>query len=148
MNISAKNVDFKGEKYNYIHTLEGSSLDYLLQDENPDFVNHYLNLFSLHYGKRAKNINWDAQRKEIMEVMKLLISYKALTGDTFGRKDYKTNVFVINEKSRGVKVISIAKLLKEMQNRHFGNLSISGNVGDLYKNKKVEGPEIQRHVLK
>ena len=142
LNISAKNVDLGKEGYRFIHTLSGSSLDYLLQDENPDFVNHYLNLYSRHYRKRGVTYNWNTQKEEIYKVLKLTIAYKGLTGDTYGRNNFKTNVFIVHNKSskkNSVKVISIEKVLKNMFDNSFGNISVSDNVHNMYLNKKVEG---------
>ena len=140
LNISAKNVDFKGRDFGYISTLSGSSLDYLLQDENADFVNHYLNLFSNHTWKGSHgSASWEGNRRNVIKTMKLLLAYKGLTGDTYGRENHKVNVFIINEKSKGVKVISIAKILKNMIKDRDGTISVSKNIEQRYKNKRVEG---------
>jgi len=48
LNISAKNYSLANSDA-MIHLLSGSSLLYLISNENPDFVNHWLNLIAANY---------------------------------------------------------------------------------------------------
>ena len=76
--------------------------------------------------------------------MKLTLAYKGLTGDTYGRGNAMTNVFVVNNYTGGknhVKVISVANLLNKFANNDSRFLSLKSapeDVSKLYKNKKVK----------
>ena len=141
LNISAKNLDI-GKGVKFIHTTQGYSLLYLLQDEDSSFVNHYLNLFAQHDDKAGKSLK-DA-RNEVLQCLKLTLAYKGLTGDTYGRGNAMTNVFVVNNYTGGknhVKVISVANLLNKFANNDSRFLSLKSapeDVSKLYKNKKVK----------
>lgn len=140
MNISAKNINLS--KPSFISLQKQSSLLYLLQDENSNFVNHYLNLFSRHSGK--ERLIYANQKNEYFNLLKLTLAYKGLTGESFGRGKNKVNVFVINmRKGTGkskVKVISISDILKAFEQNDSRNLGLTveaGNIKNLYKNKFV-----------
>ena len=146
LNISAKNYNLNAENKSphFIKVLEGSNLLYLLQDENADFVNHYFNLYSKHIDQKGNSAGYTAQRRAYWEVLKLVILYKGITGDVFGRDD-KANVFIINDSSgthsTRVKVLSIADLLKKAMDAHSKNLGLTGDhssIQNLYANKKVK----------
>lgn len=142
INISAKNINLENSP-KFIHTTTGSSLLYMLQDENSDFVNHYFNLYSKHVGR--EHLTYANQKKEYLNVLKLTLAYKGLTGESYGREDNKANVFIIND-SKGisgnsVRVLSVADLLKkisESDSRFLGLTSDTGSITKLYSNKKVE----------
>ena len=51
VNISAKSVDLNNY---YIHLVTGSSLLYMIQDLNSNFVNHFLNIFAAHKGSSSR----------------------------------------------------------------------------------------------
>ena len=116
----------------------------MLQDENADFVNHYLNLTTFHTdSKKIQNLM--SERVEFEKVIKLTLAYKGLTGDTYGRGENITNVFIVNNYSAGVKtvkVISIANLLLNMENSPSNMISVHTKPFDImsiYRNQKVEG---------
>lgn len=142
LNISAKNVNL-GEGRKFIHTVSGSSLLYLIQDEDSDFVNHYFNLFSNHPDKKGNMSGYASMRKAYFDTLKLVIAYKALTGDTFGRDNNLADVFIVNDssgnKSPKVKVFSVADILKKFQERPTSNLGLQNTaaIQRLYANKRV-----------
>lgn len=117
MGISAKNYNL--DRY-YVHVLSGSSLLYMLQDLDSDFVNHFLNLYAAH-GKREgqKNVGIDnaqlaAMKSSILPEIKLILLYKGLTGDTNGRSS--ANLFIINDSSKGkVKVLDMYKIISKVE---------------------------------
>lgn len=110
LNISAKNVNLS--KSYYIHILSGSSLLFLLQDVNTDFVNHFLNLNSI------KGLA--QEREKINEEVQLILMYKALTGDAYKRN--AANVFAVNDNSSGgrsVKLYTMSELLKRIEEKEY-----------------------------
>ena len=142
LNISAKNLDL-GSGYKFIHTTEGNSLLYMLQDENADFVNHYLNLTAFHTdGRKIQSLM--GIKSDIEKAIKLTLAYKGLTGDTYERGNNITNVFIVNNYTAGVKtvkVISIANLLLKMENSPSNMISVHTKPFDImatYQNQRVE----------
>jgi hypothetical protein len=71
---------------------------YMLQYEDTDFINHYLNLWSTH-----KNADLSAayklRRIDAAKSMKLLLFYKALTGANLGGRN-SANLLIINDTSK------------------------------------------------
>ena len=150
--ISAKNVNL-GNPYAQIHILSGSSLMFLIQDMDHDYVNHFLNLQVEHsvlkskdeYQKVSKNYFGD-KRKLIMQEMKLYLFYKALTGDNYKRK--AADLFVINDNSKGeVYVYSIEDIINKIiyNERTLAQISVTNQEGinimnlPLFKNDRVTG---------
>ena len=150
--ISAKNVNL-GNPYAQIHILSGSSLMYLIQDMDHDYVNHFLNLQTEHsvlnskggYKKVPKNY-FGEKRKLIMQEMKLYLFYKALSGDNYKRK--AVDLFVINDNSKGeVRVYSIEDIVNKViyNSGALSQISVTdqGNVNimnlPLFKNDRVVG---------
>lgn len=95
--ISAKNVNL-GNKY--IQLLTNSSLLYLLQDEDSNFVNHALNILSSHSGNSKDKGSIKSMRPAMIEELRLIILYKALTGDVNKRKT--ANLFIVNDNRFGI----------------------------------------------
>ena len=143
MNISAKNINLKNGN-RFISTQSDSPLLYMLQDENSDFVNHYLNLYSRHAGR--EHLDYANQKNEYFKTLKLTLAYKGLTGASYGRGDNKVNVFVINKRigfgKSQVRVISIADILKKFEENDGSMLGLTvegaGNIKNLYQNKYVK----------
>lgn len=138
--ISAKNINFKANKD--IHLVSGTSLLYLIQDENSQFVNHYLNIAATHPKKSSISLGADWQGAH--EAMKYTVLYKALSGDTYGRN--KASLFLVNDNSRvgGIKIYEMADLL----NKAFKNIDKYATIGGLPKGVEtiqnrwaVSGPE-------
>lgn len=115
--ISAKNVNLSSG-YD-VHIVSGTSLLYLLQDEDSDFVNNYFNAIAKHKDNTTiKNLNY------AHEAAKMTILFKALTGKTFGR-DSDAEVFVINDNKTGkVKVYD----MKDLLNKIYTNLDVYSSV--------------------
>ena len=118
------------------------SLLYLIQDESPQFVNHYLNIAAIHPKKSSISLGADWQGAH--EAMKYTVLYKALSGDTYGRN--KASLFLVNDNSRagGVKIYEMADLL----NKAFKNIDKYATIGGLPKGMEtiqnrwaVSGPE-------
>ena len=151
---SLKNLNLKSNwQSKNITVTSGNSLLQLLQDENSnDFINHYLNLFAEHRAK-AEEMKWQGARQQYAQVIKMLILYKGLTGDAFGRDGHTVDTFIVNNNRAGagqqhVKVISIqsmlAKLIKNEDAFNMGLISISPanvfSINHRFPNGKVEGP--------
>lgn len=107
--VSAKNVNLSSKSG--VHVVSGTSLLYLLQDENHDFVNHYLNAVAIHNDSGTPN-----GLQEAHELAKITVLYKAISGDTLGRE--KATVFIVNDNRTGkVRIFDIRNLvLKAMEN--------------------------------
>ena len=117
VNISAKNVAL-GKNWSHlskaITVTNGNPLLDLLQDESSDFVNHYLNLFADHNGEGGYESHFGFLRNQYLDVIKMIIIYKALTGDGYGHQDDIANVFIVNnnqDAKNHVRVINIKSLV-------------------------------------
>lgn len=136
--ISAKNYNFN-LGYN-LQLLSGSSLLYLIQDENTNFVNHYLNLVAQH---PKSSISLSGNFNAAHEAMKFTILYKAFSGDTYGRE--KASLFLVNDNSKpgGVKLYEMSDLIdKAYRNIEayaiFKNLPAYESVKNRWKNTPEE----------
>jgi hypothetical protein len=124
--ISAKNVNL-GSPLG-VHILSGSSLLYLLQDENTDFVNHYLNIIATH----EDNVSINADIAGAHEAMKYTLLFKALTGQTFGREG--ATLFIVNDnsvKSGGVHIYDMKGLLNKASDNLEAFTSVTANGQDI-----------------
>lgn len=127
--ISAKNVNMNN--FHYIHVLSGSSLLYMLQDINADFVNHFLNLYAQHGKNRdgsssaPYDLQLNARKSAILQEVKLILLYKAMTGDTNGRSS--ANLFVVNDAATGkVRVIDMYTLLENVSKENIQGIQFNG----------------------
>ena len=119
LKISAKNVNLNNR---YVQLLSGSSLLNLLQDESANFVNHALNILSTHKGNMDK-IN--AMRPDMIQELRLIILYKALTGDVGGRKS--ANLFIANDNKTGqVKVHNVSDIINKANTNLSRGVAIKG----------------------
>lgn len=119
--ISAKNVNLNNR---YVQLLTGSSLLYLLQDESADFVNHALNILSSHpRGKGNKTVA--DMRPAMIEELRLIILYKALTGDVNNRAS--ANLFVVNDNKTGkVRVHDVYDIISKASKNLSSSVAIKG----------------------
>ena len=81
----------------YVHVVTGSSLLFMIQDLDKDFVNHFLNLFAQHKGKNTKTFM--DYKQQMVEEMRLVLFYKGLTGDNYQRTS--ANMFIVNDNRTG-----------------------------------------------
>lgn len=126
LKISAKNVNlFSGKD---VHIVSESPLLVLIQNEDPNFINHYLNVTAAHPKDDSKN---DAsQIAAAHETMKILLLYKGLSGDLIGRE--AANIFVYNNnKTEQSKVVDIYTLVKEAVKDIDNSFSVTANENDL-----------------
>lgn len=137
--ISAKNVNLKGP--NEVHILSGASFLTLIQDADPVFANHYLNVIAQHHVSRGHDEN-DTDTAldntpvqgaaQAHEAMKWLVLYKALSGDVYDRE--AASVFIINDNSKqggGVKVYYIEDLVEKAMKAVDTYTTITANGSDL-----------------
>ena len=138
LSISAKNVNL--QTY-YIHILSGSSFLYMMQDLNGDFVNHFINVYSIQ-GKKDLSTKFIKQKKMSMDTMKFALMYKALTGDNYQRK--AANVFAINDNTTSgkgsIKVYTMEQLIDKIISEGLYNsgITIDGKT-TLNENFKIKG---------
>ena len=110
--LSAKNIAIDPNKYQ-IHLVTGSSLLYMIQDRDTDFVNHFLNLFAKHGRPGAITGAFRTSKELMKDEMKLILFFKALTGANYKRK--AANLFVVNDSTTGrVYVKSIEGLIDKV----------------------------------
>lgn len=138
LKISAKNINFK-TPYD-VHILSGSSLLYLLQDEDPLLINHYLNLSTEHNEAADENINLNLL-KSAREAVATIVFLKALQGGTYKRAS--ANLFIINDNSStyGFKIFEMPELIyKAVQNfESYVKIDANGQSIDtiLFKNSRM-----------
>lgn len=111
--ISAKNVNLSGN-YGWTNIVSDTSLLFLMQDLNSNFVNHYLNLFALHEDESQFHLG--GMRKAILSEVKLILFYKALTGDNFKRTSADTFIINDNSKKGGVRVYCMDDIVQSVIN--------------------------------
>lgn len=114
LKISAKNVNLgNGDNRSwYIHLLSGSSLLYLLQDVDGDFVNHFLNLCSV-VDKTGASGALAQSKVSIINEVKLILMYKALTGDNYKRQ--AANIFAVNDNASGrIRLFTMGELVDKI----------------------------------
>lgn len=125
--LSAKNIAIDPNKYQ-IHLVTGSSLLYMIQDRDTDFVNHFLNLFAKHGRPGAITGAFRTSKELMKDEMKLILFFKALTGANYKRK--AANLFVVNDSTTGrVYVKSIEGLIDKVAediNKYVG-ITLNGN---------------------
>lgn len=96
--VRASLKNYNLANYTPITLVDNSPMAYMLQYEDTDFVNHYLNLWSTH-----KNADLSAayklRRIDAAKSMKLLLFYKALTGANLGGRN-SANLLIINDTSK------------------------------------------------
>lgn len=152
--VRASVKNYKLSDNTYIDTLSGSTLLFLIQDLDRNFVNHYLNLnashsikkeyneiYMQHNGsdKRYEKIN-DADAKDSRATMKTLISLKALSGANLGRQT--VNVFIINNSKTGeVEVLKVSDLLDKIQFLSASSIPVKNEKGtSIYDLKFMNNP--------
>lgn len=127
LKISAKNVRLK-DNY-FIHILSGSSLLYLIQELDSNFVNHFLNLSAHDQINNLQSI-----KKQVIDELKFTLILKALMGSELrGNGRSKANLFIVNDNStdiHGIKVYNINDLINIISN-------------EMKKNKNDEKSAIQ-----
>lgn len=134
-NISAKNISISsawGALSKLITVTSGNSLLQMIQDEDVSFINHYLNLFASHTDTEYEG-SFAAIRQGYIDVLKMMLLYKAITGDVYGRgqRDLATTFIVNNNKANAnnshVKVINVKDIIT----------NIIGENADNYTGKRM-----------
>ena len=111
INISAKNIRIWG-KYHWIDVVSESPLLVMVMGMDPNFVNHYLNVYSLHDSTQSVlPDNWN-----IADDMKYALFYEGLTGHNFANNNDIANVMAINDKNTGnVRLIDMTTILNRLE---------------------------------
>lgn len=129
VNISAKSVDLNNY---YIHLVTGSSLLYMIQDLNSNFVNHFLNIFAAHKGSSSR---LSQMKLAMAQEIKLILMYKALTGDNYKRTS--ANVFAVNDINTGrVRLFDMYTLIDKVSKDQQGIMGIQLNKKTFNENIK------------
>lgn len=131
--ISAKNVNLGNQ---YVQLLSNSSLLYLLQDEDSDFVNHALNILASHSNKGSNETsgkgNITLLRGSMIDELRLIILYKALTGDVNNRT--AANLFIVNDNKTGtVKVHNVLDIIDKASENLSNAISVKGLAKSSFK---------------
>lgn len=95
LRVSAKNYKLKDNSA-LIHLVSGTSLLYMIQNENVDFINHWLNIITVS-GKSDKIAKSYLQAAHT--AMKTTLFAKALTGQGLGRSGV-ADTFIVNNRSK------------------------------------------------
>lgn len=135
LRISMKNYQLKDNSAS-IHLVQGTSLLYLIQNENPDFVNHWLNLLATsEESTRSQN----KIKNTFDRIMKLTIFAKALTGQNLGRSGW-ADTFIINWRTKKkIYVFSMKDIIQAVDyNQQIAKIS---NYPKNLPNKKIVPPE-------
>lgn len=107
ISVSAKNVNL-ASGYD-VHLVTNTSLLYLLQDEDPEYINHYLNIMATHCDDDGYITSL---RQLATNTTKIILLYKALAGG-FGVK--KVELFILNNNSAtnkdSIKIYEVADLI-------------------------------------
>lgn len=125
--VSAKNVNLN---HRYVTLLSNSSLLFLLSDEPAPFVNHALNILASHRAGEKKDSSSSksivkGMRSSIIDELRLIIFYKALTGDVGGRRS--ANLFVVNDNKTGkVKVYDVHSLIDNANKNLTRGIAVKG----------------------
>lgn len=151
MNISAKNLNIgKGWKNlnKDITITSGNPLLSLLQDESADFVNHYLNLFSSNPAYETQigvTSSFGFLRAQYLDMLKMLILYKGLTGDVYGRNEELANILIVNNNSdpkKHVKVVNIKALIQKILRSKADLIKVQVNNSPLNENMRYTNIKI------
>lgn len=154
MKISAKNIKlaptWRGTSKN-ITVTSGNPLLTLLQNEDANFVNHYFNLFTKHADASGYTSGWGSMRASALDTIKLMAAYKAMTGDIYGKKGGKAEVFIVNNNAAAkgqphVKVFSMREVLNIVMQDVNTYATFTGaifNEGFRYTNDRIEGKMAQ-----
>ena len=144
LRTSAKNINI-GNSVKQISVVSGSSLAFLLQNQYPPFVNHYLSLYS--YARRGEHVRsfLDTKREEFYNYLLITLAVVGLTGINDGRTP--ANFFIINDSGSGrVRCLTMESIIDHLINMttmfnrgNFGNGVIASKpiITKLYKNKWV-----------
>ena len=123
LNVSAKNLNFSGKDASpYVHLVSGASLLALISTMDTNFVNHYLNLFSLHrrnvYKENGYEEKIDTRFKYLPQAhaAKTIVAESLLISAFIGYKqEDKANIFIVNDNTTGrVKVYNIIDLIERL----------------------------------
>lgn len=105
LRISAKNIRISNDLYKWVSAVSQTNFSALVESVSNqhliDFINHYLNLYTLH----ADNIGKDAvvkhklnENKEVNDTMKAYLFFAGLAG---AEKQDFPNIFAIHDKASG-----------------------------------------------
>ena len=135
--ISAKNIQSSGQ----IKILSDSSLLFLIQDENADFINHYLNLVSVNSTSNVLNLTDNKQ--EAINTLRLTLLYKAMAGSQL--KGMQASIFISNLRGQ-VYVHRITDVIDSITDQNTMQLKTTGirglndeQIGDFVKANSWEG---------
>ena len=114
--VRASLKNYNLENNSWIKLTDNSSMAYMLQYEDHDFVNHYLNLWSSY--KNAKlSATYQLRKADAAKSMKLLLFYKALTGANLGNRK-SANLLIINDISKkqqgAVKIFTPLEIIQQV----------------------------------
>lgn len=152
VNVSAKNLNMLDTNVNpYVHLVSQSSLLALMTAMNPDFVNHYINMISVHKYTKNKLVQLQEipEYQEVKNLLKLSLLVSAFIG--YKKDASKANIFIINDNKTGrVKIYDISTLVKriyEMNHSDNKTLLIEPAIENIILNNRWiegEGGEVTR----
>ena len=142
--ISAKNINFMSSRD--VHLVSSTNLLYLLQDEG-DFTTHYMNVIAAHPDGEVNAF------QQAHETMRMLLLYKAFTGDVGNNTD-KAEIFMVNDNSKegGIAIYEIKDLITKAAENLKTYVHTDPNIETIQlKNNRTEngdyGPRITDLVM-
>ena len=133
-------VKYSAKKFPSIKLVEGLSLLTALADEDPYLVNHYLNLASDSGKYNYSDGELSNSKNLAIQGVKLIILYKALTGDLPGKPKFANTFVYINESRRQVKILNINRILSKIQDNILTRKYFVNTKFDNFKNLENTTP--------
>lgn len=111
------NVNIGINKVKDISLMSNAPFLFLLQDSDHDFINHFFNLYADTRTSSFVN-SYSTKRAEALNLIKLTLVYKALTGDDFsGAKRNIPKMFILSNntaKENKVKVVLLSDIINQL----------------------------------
>lgn len=141
--ISVKNYSLAAQRN--ISLVSGTNLLYLIQDENSNYVNHYLNAIAYHKDMYLDYGSGNYREQSYLATAYTVL-YKAFTGDSYGRDIAdKAEVFIVHDTTaesqrQSWRVYSINSLLYSILNtaEQFNKYAVIETTGGFNGNGNLE----------
>ena len=96
--ISAKNIKIYNDNYAWVTVVSDSPLLVMIAGMDPDYINHYLNLYSTHKLPSGNTRGTIVDSNNIIDDLKYCLFYEGLTCSNFNNLADLANVFAVNDK--------------------------------------------------
>lgn len=108
---SVKNYNLKSG--HFIHLVSDSPLTYMLQNEDSDLINHFLNVCTTHVNAPVPP-QFKQRKDDLFKSIKLILFYQALTADGLQNRS-SANLFIVNDNATGkIHVYTMGQIMKKV----------------------------------